>query len=61
MMKADIARIKEMENILDECSETIAGLRSEVDKMRSLRDEMTRLFDRYGSPEGGDERETVFH
>ena len=44
-MTADIARIKEMESILDECSETIASLRDEVDKMRSFRDSMTKLFD----------------
>ena len=56
-MTADIARIKEMESILDECSETIASLRDEVDKMRSFRDSMTKLFDYYGSEEWYEDRE----
>ncbi|MBR3495071.1 MAG: DUF4298 domain-containing protein [Clostridia bacterium] len=46
---SDLARIREMENCLDECDEAVRLLREQIDRMKELREKAIRLFAYYGS------------
>lgn len=50
-MAADLSRIRNMENCLEECSEVTEQLAIRLDQMKDLREKMIRLFEYYGSEE----------
>ena len=45
----DLQRIREMEEILNECEAATAELETQLDRMEQLKEPMTRLFSYYGS------------
>ena len=47
----DLQRMREMEEILNECEAATAELETQLDRMEKLKDPMTRLFSYYGSEE----------
>ena len=57
-MPANIAHIQQMESYLDECSEAVAALQTQLDKLKTLRKRAIKLFNYYGSEEWHSDRET---
>ena len=53
----DLERITEMEGCLDRIAEATEGLNGALDRMESLLDDMSSLFEYYGSNEWYDDRE----
>ena len=53
----DIKRISEMEDILNECRETLDDLQAMLDRMEELQDDMGQLFAYYGSEVWFEDRE----
>ncbi len=53
----DLERIAEMEKRLNAVAEATAGLDAELDRIESLLDDMSRLFEYYGSNEWFDDLE----
>ena len=53
----NLARIKEMESYLNECTAATKELAEQLDRTDALREHMIRLFDYYGSSEWYEDRE----
>ena len=53
----DLQRIGEMEKILNDCTAATASLETQLDRMKQLKDPMTRLFAYYGSEQWHEDRE----
>ncbi len=55
--KKDIARIREMEAHLDECTAAVGALDNALERMTAMLDGMSELFEYYGSEEWYADRE----
>ena len=53
----DLQRIGEMEKILNDCTAATASLETQLDRMKQLKDPMTRLFAYYGSEAWHEDRD----